>query len=130
VIYNRGDRGISRMAKELSRREKADMKILVRFVAVFCREKHEGEKRPSAIDVPGLENVAPGVELCPECARLLRYAIAMRRRCAQEPKPACKKCPTPCYRPEHRERVRAVMRFSSTYLLKRGRLDLLLHYLL
>ena len=118
------------MAKQLSRKEKTDIRILARFVAIFCREKHGGEKAAFTLDVAGLEGVAAGAALCPECARLLRYAIAMRRRCSLDPKPSCKKCPTPCYRPEHRERVRAVMRFSGMHLLKRGRLDLLLHYFL
>jgi hypothetical protein len=118
------------MAKELSRREKADIKILARFVAVFCREKHERERLPFNIDAAGLGEVTKGLELCPECARLLRYGIAMRRICTHDPKPACKKCPAPCYRPQYRETMRAVMRFSGTYFLKRGRIDMLFHYLM
>jgi hypothetical protein len=33
-----------------------------------------------------------------------------------------------CYQPGHREKVRAIMRFSGPYLIRRGRLDLLWHY--
>ena len=118
------------MTKELSRKEKADIRILALFVGVFCRRKHEGKGSPFTIDVTSLGEVTKGIELCPECAWLLRYGIAMRRRCVLDPKPACKKCPAPCYRPEYRETMRAVMRFSGMHLLKRGRVDLLLHYLL
>jgi hypothetical protein len=33
-----------------------------------------------------------------------------------------------CYRPDYRQKVREIMRFSGKYLLLRGRLDLLWHY--
>lgn len=117
------------MKKALSRREKADIKILARFVAVYCKEKHEEAKRPLLIGAEGLGKLVNGTELCGECERLLRYGIAMRRRCPRDPKPACKKCPSPCYRPGYRQSMRAVMRFSGMHLLKRGRIDFLLHYL-
>lgn len=32
------------MRKELSRREKADIRTLMKFIDVYCREKHEAEK--------------------------------------------------------------------------------------
>jgi hypothetical protein len=41
----------------------------------------------------------------------------------------CRKCPTQCYTRRYKERVREVMRFSGPYLIKRGRVDLLYHYL-
>jgi hypothetical protein len=41
----------------------------------------------------------------------------------------CKKCHTQCYNRNYREKVREVMRFSGPYLIKRGRLDLIYHYL-
>jgi hypothetical protein len=42
----------------------------------------------------------------------------------------CKKCPAHCYAPGYRERIREVMRFSGQYLVKHGRLDLIVHYYL
>ena len=56
---------------------------------------------------------------------MLKYGLTMRLRCPHEPKPLCKKCSDPCYKPEYREKIREVMRFSGTYLVRRGRIDLI-----
>jgi len=113
----------------LSRKEKADIRVLVKFIALFCRKKHEGEKKPFAIEASLLKDLVRPVELCPDCTKLLKYGLSMRLRCPHDPKPQCKKCNAPCYREEYRERIREVMKFSGMLLVKRGRLDLLLHYL-
>jgi hypothetical protein len=60
---------------------------------------------------------------------LLEHGIAKLSLCPYYPRPSCRKCETHCYAPGYREKVRQVMRFSGTYLIKHGRLDLLLHYL-
>ena len=67
--------------------------------------------------------------LCQDCSRLLKYGTAKLLHCPYDPKPMCKKCKTHCYAPEYREKVRKVMRFSGSYLIKHGRLDLIFHYL-
>jgi len=90
----------------------ADLKVLERFVEVYCRQ-HHGE---------GLSG------LCEECADLLAYARQRRRKCPYDPKPKCKDCRTHCYRPEYREKIREVMRFSGMHFIKRGRLDWLVRY--
>ena len=58
--------------------------------------------------------------MCAECDDLLGYA---RRRLAgcryAAAKPTCAKCPAHCHKPEMRERVRAVMRYSGPRMLKR-----------
>jgi hypothetical protein len=41
----------------------------------------------------------------------------------------CKHCKIHCYRPDYREKVREIMRYSGKALIKRGRLDLVWHYL-
>jgi hypothetical protein len=67
--------------------------------------------------------------LCQDCGRLFQHGVAKLLQCPYDPKPMCKKCPTHCYAPDYREKMRQVMRFSGPYLIKHGRLDLLLHYL-
>jgi hypothetical protein len=69
------------------------------------------------------------LKLCPECQRLLSHGIVKLVLCPYDPKPACKKCPTPCYSPSYRRRIRQVMRFSGMYLIRRSRLDLIFQYL-
>lgn len=89
-----------------------EKKTLRRFMAVYCRAQHGKDRRG----------------LCPACAGLERYAFARLDRCPYDPKPKCKRCPTHCYKPEYRAKIREVMRFSGIYFVKRGRLDWLIRY--
>lgn len=59
-------------------------------------------------------------ELCGECAELLAYAHARLDQCRfGEGKTTCGRCTVHCYRPEMRERIRAVMRWSGPRMLLR-----------
>jgi predicted amidophosphoribosyltransferase len=87
--------------------------ILRRFVQVYCRRKH-----------------ATAAGLCADCQDLLTYAEERLDRCPHDPKPKCKHCPTHCYQPEYRARIREVMRSAGMHFVKRGRLDWLLRYFL
>ncbi|MEW6623791.1 MAG: nitrous oxide-stimulated promoter family protein [Bacillota bacterium] len=97
-----------------------DIKILVDFIRVFCKENHSQE--PKEI----LEGT--NVKLCNDCMELALYAIKKRQQCRKDPKPACKKCDTPCYAPKYKAKIREVMKFSGKYFVLRGRLDYLYHY--
>ncbi len=109
--------------------EKSDMGTLVRFVGIYCREKHSGEKKDFSLKQLDLSEIIKNpVPLCADCTRLLRYGLMMRLKCPHEPKPMCKKCPNQCYRGEYKTRIREIMKFSGLYLVKHGRVDLLYHY--
>ena len=57
-------------------------------------------------------------ELCPECSQLLSYAEERLDRCKfGNEKPTCKKCPIHCYKPEMREKMRAVMRWAGPRMM-------------
>jgi hypothetical protein len=76
-------------------REKRTIKAMIN---IFCREQH-GSK-------------AGG--LCDECNTLMQYAYLKLDKCRfKDQKPTCAKCPIHCYRPDMRERVKGVMRFSG-----------------
>lgn len=111
--------------------EGKDLKVLALFTEVYCREHHREIPRapflPAAFGLP--EMVPRRPRLCSECQEFLAYALGRRLRCPLDPKPACKHCTVHCYRPGHREKVREIMRFSGQHLIKRGRIDLLWHYL-
>jgi hypothetical protein len=114
----------------LTARERKDLKVLALFSAVYCRVHHGGEK--IALDAASLGMAGAGLEkyrCCRECGEFLAYAISRRLKCPLDPKPTCKHCHIHCYRPGHREKVREIMRFSGKYLIRRGRVDLLWHYL-
>jgi hypothetical protein len=115
--------------RPLDPKETADMKTLMRFVGIYCREHHGGEKASFSMRLLKVEAIAgEDLLLCPDCTKLLRYGLSMRLKCPHNPKPMCKKCETQCYRGEYKEKIRDIMKFSGMYLVKHGRVDLLYHY--
>jgi len=115
---------------EFSDKEKTDIRLLMKFVGIYCREHHNGEKIPFTFRQFDLKAIEKNeIALCPDCARLLTYGLTMRLKCPHDPKPMCKKCETQCYHGNYKARIREVMKFSGMYLIKHGRLDMLYHYL-
>ncbi len=122
------------MAKLYDRIDKKigkDLRVLADFIEIYCRERHHDVPREplAATDASlraALESRNPVV--CAECRKLLLHGIAKRIQCPYDPKPMCKKCPTPCHVAGYREQIRRVMRFSGLYLAKHGRLDMAFHY--
>jgi hypothetical protein len=98
--------------RKAEKKQSNEAKVLKRFIAVYCRENH-GKTRG---------------ELCRDCSDLLDYGLKRLYACPYDPKPKCKDCPTHCYQPEYRAKIREVMRFSGIYFVKRGRLDWLVRY--
>ena len=56
--------------------------------------------------------------LCHECAALEEYARLRSDKCPfMETKTFCSNCKVHCYKPEMREKIRSVMRFSGPRML-------------
>ncbi len=112
--------------EQFTKAQKKDLRVLVTFTATYCRAKH-GERAsfPLPEDLSG--DFPRGVELCPDCAQFLAYALERRRRCPLDPKPSCKHCHVHCYSKAYRARVREIMAFSGRRMILRGRLDSLWH---
>jgi hypothetical protein len=71
------------------------------MVEMYCRHHHRGDR------------------LCDDCSALVDYADHKLELCPYGPeKPTCDNCPIHCYRPEPREKMREVMRFSGPRMLK------------
>ena len=116
--------------QKLTRKEVKDLKVLALFTSVYCNAHHDGEKGPLDTQSPVLSDL--GLKrrtCCSECSDFLAYAVTRRLKCPLDPKPTCKNCHVHCFRTGHREKVREIMRFSGQRLIRRGRLDLLWHYL-
>ena len=78
-------------------REKETVSLMI---SIYCRKHHGGRT------------------LCPVCAELEAYARQRSDRCPfMETKTFCSNCRVHCYRPEMREKIRAVMRFSGPRML-------------
>ena len=115
---------------EFSNKEQDDIRTMMKFVRIYCRENHDGERGPFSFrlfDIKAIEKKE--ISLCPDCSKLLTYGLTMRLKCPHDPKPMCKKCETQCYRGDYKSKIREVMKFSGMYLVKHGRVDLLYHYL-
>jgi len=124
---SRGD--MAKLSGKLTPKKEKDIRILTDFVGIYCREHHVSADKQQFTPVEmGLPASSSRADLCPECDRLLKHGIAKLLLCRHDPKPMCKKCRTHCYAPAYRERIKEVMKFSGLYLIKHGRLDLLLHY--
>ena len=116
--------------QRLSPGKRRDAHVLGNFVSIYCRERHkDAVKEPFHIQDEELAARLAGLQLCPDCDRLLTHGLAKLSQCPYEPKPSCRHCKTHCYAPGYRERMQGVMRFSGTYLVRHGRLDMLLHLL-
>lgn len=88
------------MRKIESKRER-EKRTVALMIRIYCRS-HHGTK----------------AGLCPDCQALLDYAAQRSDRCPfMETKTFCSNCRVHCYRPEMREKIRAVMRFSGPRML-------------
>ena len=103
------------MRKE--KRIKKDEKVLYAFIKVYCKQKHL-EKGTKVFKH----------NLCHECFEIYEYALKRNEKCPLDPKPLCKNCSVHCYKPEYRQKIKEIMRFSGIYFIKRGRLDWVWHY--
>lgn len=89
-----------------------EKQVIARMVKIYCRHK-EGN-----------------AGLCHDCAELLDYAQQRLSGCPQgNRKPTCRKCTIHCYKPEMREKMRKVMRYSGPRMLLYSPLDALFHLL-
>ena len=88
-----------------------DLRMLAWFVRTYCRGNHKTKSG-----------------LCPDCQDLFDYAKKRREICPLDPRPSCRKCTIHCYKPEYRNKIRQVMRYSGKRVILRGRLDLIPHY--
>jgi len=79
-------------------KEKTTMEAMI---ALYCRENHKKTKG-----------------LCSDCEELRLYGEKRLENCPfKEDKPTCSKCTTHCYKPDMRERVRKVMRYSGPRMI-------------
>lgn len=81
---------------------KKQEEVVSLMIALYCRKKHKSKKG----------------ELCSECQELMDYAYLRLSKCPfGEKKNFCSVCPHHCYAPQHREKIREVMRFSGPRML-------------
>ncbi len=113
------------MEHELVKDQVRDLKVLVKFIGIYCGAMHGADIR-EVIELPScLGKPAP---LCSECSALVVYGIQKRRLCPLNPKPSCRRCSIHCYSSRYRRRIKEIMAFSGRRTILRGRLDYIWHY--
>lgn len=82
------------------------------MVSIYCRGHHRRQ------------------DLCSDCQALLDYALRRLELCKfGNGKTSCRKCPVHCYKPEMKNRIRKVMRYSGPRLLLYHPLVTIRHWL-
>jgi len=82
------------------------------------RMRRERQTISYMVDIYCKANHATQGELCKECQEFKDYAHLRLSKCPfQEYKSTCGKCKIHCYRPDMKEKVRQVMRYSGPRLL-------------
>ena len=115
--------------REISKKEKDDIRTLTKFIEIYCRENHNREKAPFSFKLFDIREIEKKeIALCADCSRLLTYGLRMRLKCPHDPKPMCKKCDRQCYHGEYKAKIREAMKFSGMHMIKHGWVDLLYHY--
>ncbi|MDA7746835.1 nitrous oxide-stimulated promoter family protein, partial [Psychromonas sp.] len=87
----------------LSKNLAIELKTISVMAAIYCNAHH-------------IDNA--NAILCTDCLALVDHAEQKLDRCVYgESKPACKKCPIHCYKPERREQARLIMRYAGPKML-------------
>ena len=86
---------------DVEKKRQKEKEVVSLMIRLFCRKKH------------GTRG-----ELCSECAALAEYACKRSDHCPFiENKTFCSNCRVHCYKPEMREKIREVMRFSGPRMI-------------
>lgn len=89
------------MSKDIQSKREREKETVSLMIAIYCKKNHH-----------------TGKELCPECAALKEYAVQRSDKCPfMETKTFCSNCKVHCYKPDMREKIREVMRFSGPRMM-------------
>ena len=88
--------------KKVETRRAREKRMVGDMIALYCRKTHHTKKG----------------ELCAACLELTDYAWQRSDKCPfMEEKTFCSNCRVHCYKPDMREKIRAVMRFSGPRMI-------------
>ena len=89
------------MSTKIEKKREREKKMVSQMIQLYCKKQHHSKDG-----------------LCPECAALDAYARMRSEKCPfMETKTFCSNCKVHCYKPEMREKIRAVMRWAGPRML-------------
>lgn len=81
---------------DIDKKKEEEKLIIKQMISIYCRYNHHTK------------------QLCPDCIDLLEYANKRIDNCPmRDTKTFCSNCPVHCYKPDMREKIRTVMRYSG-----------------
>lgn len=87
--------------KDVNKKREQEKQVVSLMIKLYCRKKHHSSKG-----------------LCEKCERLNEYAGMRSDKCPfMETKTFCSNCKVHCYKPDMREQIREVMRFSGPRMI-------------
>lgn len=87
---------------QIEKKRQKEQIVVEKMIALYCKKNHTSVKGC----------------LCDECRDLLEYAKFRSQKCPfMEQKTFCSNCKVHCYKPEMREKIRQVMRFSGPRMI-------------
>lgn len=85
------------MSKSIENKREYEKEVVSQMIAIYCKKQHKTKNG-----------------LCKVCQELDTYAKQRSDKCPfMETKTFCSNCKVHCYKPEMREKIKAVMRFSG-----------------
>lgn len=91
--------------RDIEKKRQKEERVVEEMVDLYCRKNHFNYDHKYH-------------KMCPECRELADYARMRSEKCPfMENKTFCANCKVHCYKPEMRERIRVVMRFSGPRML-------------
>lgn len=94
--------------KELKAWER-EKRFIPGMIAMYCRGNHKDERKKL-----GLKHS----EVCPECKKLTEYALFRLEKCPfKVNKKFCNFCKIHCYKPDMKEEIRLVMKYSGPRMI-------------
>ncbi len=77
-----------------------EKETVTKMIRIYCKKKHHQK------------------ELCENCQGINDYALKRLSYCQfGEEKSACSNCPVHCYKPDARQKIKEIMRFSGPWML-------------
>ena len=92
---------MKRKNTDINRKREQEKEMVTQMIQLYCRGNHH-----------------TGSLMCSECQKLAEYASMRSDKCPfMETKTFCSNCKVHCYKPDMRDKIKAVMRYSGPRMI-------------
>lgn len=92
--------------KDVEKKRQKEQYVVEEMIRLYCKKKHKDQWKQK------------GNDMCDECRQLAEYAKFRSEKCPfMEHKTFCANCKVHCYKPDMREKIRNVMKFSGPRMI-------------